>query len=505
MSKTIKYLICGTATLLLASCTADIQQEEPLPGLVPISVTAAGPAGAQTRAGMEVQESQFQAGETFYVRFATGTAVDAAGAALGSTLFTTTDDNGTTEIASGSPQPYFNPSQSSTTLYAYYPQTVTESTTAFEVLSDQRRDDNFKLSDLMFAETTALKRGTAVTIPLKFEHKLAKITIMAMAVDSVKSIKGIRIVSGYRGIDIANPVTCDLATTLTRPISESTPLQVYENTAGAEVVFCSAMLPPQTIEGKFLVFDTVEKTENGTENTTYTYPLRKTKFEGGHGYALALRVGAVSGAEAVGGSTSSASGKSLTALITDADKTYTGSEIHPTEIVIKDNNNQTLTENTDYKLIYSNAINVGRATVIVVGLGEYVGCVTTAYFNIVPKAGSIAFTYPTAEVTYWPYSPYSGNTYNGNPVIKVGEDDCIVTYSTEDTSVVTVDPETGKVTLLSDGTATIKATVTDGRNYHFDTPTATYVLTVLPATEIELGDNINDWNNGGNGNGTVDF
>lgn len=491
MSKTTKYLICGAAALLLAGCAADIQQEETIAGLVPINVTAADPSGALTRAGMEVQESQFQAGETFYVRFATGTAVDASGNALGNTLFTTTNGNGTAAPATGSPQPYFEPNSESTTLYAYYPQTVNGTNTTFEVLSDQRSDENFKLSDLMFAETTALKRGTAVTIPLKFEHRMAKVTIMAVAVDSVKSIKGIRIVSGRRGIDIAQPSTCTLGTTLSSPISKSSPLLVYENTDGSSVVFCSAMLPPQTIEGDFLEFD--------TDDGLYTYPLRKTKMEGGHAYALALRVGAALGAESAGGSTSSSSGKTLVAN-TIPDETYTGTEIHPSGITIKDNDNNELTENTHYQLIYSNAINVGRATIIVVGLGDYLGCVTTSYFNIVPKTGSIAFTYPTREVTWW-----QGGTFNDNPIILDGEADCIVTYSTDDTSVVSVDPETGKVTLLTDGMATIKATVSDGRNYHFDTPTATYVLTVHPPTEIEIGDDINNWNDGGNGNGTVDF
>jgi len=61
------------------------------------------------------------------------------------------------------------------------------------------------------------------------------------------------------------------------------------------------------------------------------------------------------------------------------------------------------------------------------------------------------------------------------------------------------------VTLQSPGTATITATVSDSRNHHYATPTASYVLTVLPQTEIVLGDDINNWNNGENGNGTVNF
>ena len=515
MNKTTKILICGVATLLLAGCTADIQQEEPIQqGLVPINVMAAGSDGSLTRAGMEVQESQFQNGEMFYVRFADGTAVDATGAPLNNTLFITTDGNGTAAPAENCPQPYFNPSESSTTLYAYYPHMVMDdktseeigdgpdSSTEFIVNDDQSKDNNYKQSDLMFAKTTALKRGTAVTIPLQFEHRMAKITIMAMAVDSVKTISAIRIIKGYRGIDIANPEICTLGTTLSTPINKTTPLKVYKNTEGSEVVFCSAVMPPQTVEGDFLEFD--------TNDGTYTYPIRETVLESGHSYAMALRVGVASGSDAGAGSSASGSGKSLTVdAITD--KTYTGSDIHPA-LVVRDNNGNTLTEGTHYQLIYSNARYVGRATIIVVGLrygepggpDDYLGCVTTAYFNIVQAEATIAFDNPTVEVTWW-----QGGTYNGNPaVLKCGEtviDEGTVTYSTDDTSVVSVNPETGKVSLLSPGTATIRATVTGSRNYRFAAPTASYKITVLPQTEIDLGNDINNWGSGDNNNGTVNF
>ena len=490
MNKTTKILICGAAALLFVGCVADIRQEEPIrQGLVPISVTAAGSGGALTRAGMEVQESQFQDGETFYVRFAAGTAVDSTNAALGNTLFTTTSGNGTAAPAADSPQPFFEPSAASTTLYAYYPKTVTEAATEFVVSDDQTTDSAYKASDLMFAETTALKRGKAVTIPLQFEHRLAKVTIMAMAVDSVRSISAIRIVSGRRGIDIANPENCTLGTTLSHPVSAADPLKVYENAGGANVIFCSAVLPPQTIEGDFLEFD--------TDDGTYTYPIRKTELRGGHDYALALRVGAASATEAVG-STSSTSGKSLT-VDPIPYSIYTGSEIHPA-ITVRDNTDKVLTEDTDYKLIYSNAINVGRATVIVVGLGDYLGCVTTAYFTIGKAEGTIGFTSPAAQVIWW-----QGGTFDGIPLLLTG--DGTVIYSTDDPSVVSVDPKTGEVGLKTTGTAIITATVTDGRNYHYDTVTASYELTVVPPTPIDLNNNINDWNSGenGNGTGTVDF
>ena len=522
MNKTAKYLIGGAVALLLAGCTVDIQQEEPVVrGLVPIHVTTANPDAALTRAGMEVQESQFQAGEKIHVRFADGTAVDASGTALSNTLFITTDGNGTAEPVSGSPQPYFNPAGSSTTLYAYYPHMVvdenttvevgTNESTEFIVDDDQTKDNNYKQSDLMFAKTTALKRGTAVTIPLQFEHRMAKVTIMAMAVDKVKAIKAIRIISGHRGIDIANQETCTLGSTLSVPINKTTPLQVYKNSEGAEVVFCSAVMPPQTIEGNFLEFDAVEETETGTEETTYTYPIRQTVLKSGHSHAMALRIGVASGSDAGAGGSASGSGKSLTVdAITD--KTYTGSDIHPA-LVVRDNNGNTLTEGTHYQLIYSNARYVGRATIIVVGLrygepggpDDYLGCVTTAYFNIVQAEATISFPNPTVEVTWWQEGTYNGN----HAVLKRGEtvidNDGTVTYSTDNPSVAAVHPETGKVTLLSPGTATITATVSDSRNHHYATPTASYVLTVLPQTEIILGDDINNWDSGDNNNGTVNF
>ena len=55
--------------------------------------------------------------------------------------------------------------------------------------------------------------------------------------------------------------------------------------------------------------------------------------------------------------------------------------------------------------------------------------------------------------------------------------DGIVTYASSDEQVATVD-ETGKVTIVGAGETTITATVTDGKNYTYATPTASYRLGV---------------------------
>ena len=510
MSKITKYILYSAAAILTAGCTTDLPEPGRTDALVPIGICVGGTGddAVATRAGIEVQEAQFQSGETFYVRFADGSAVDPAGESLASTKFKTTDGNGTTVLAEGSLQPYFNPSMSSATLHAYYPQTVTESTTSFEVQADQTTDEAYKASDLMYATTTALKKGTQVTIPLKFEHRMAKVTVLAVAVDNVTKIRGIRIISGYRRVNIADPAKAIPGTSLSES-NTTTPLQMYSHSGnGEDVVFTAAVLPPQTVEGNFLQFD--------TDDGTYTYPIRRTTLESGHAYTLALRVGAVRGS-AEGGSGSSLGNEHHTLSIeTIDDETYTGNEIHPDITVLDENGNTVTNDDNDpegpyYKVVYSNATDVGCAQVIVVGLRDYAGCVATSHFNIVQKAATISFEKASDEVTYWPGDIYNGNTLTVSPT---GANYGTVTYSTGDTDIISVHAESGVVTLLEPlglitvpRTATITATVTDSRNYHFATPTASYTLTIFPRTEIGFGNNIYNWdeNEGGGSNGTIDY
>lgn len=61
------------------------------------------------------------------------------------------------------------------------------------------------------------------------------------------------------------------------------------------------------------------------------------------------------------------------------DQTYTGKEIRPT-VTIKDGN-KTLTENTDYTLIYIDNVKVGEAKIKITGIGDYQGNVIKT-FNI---------------------------------------------------------------------------------------------------------------------------
>lgn len=74
------------------------------------------------------------------------------------------------------------------------------------------------------------------------------------------------------------------------------------------------------------------------------------------------------------------------------DKEWTGEEINPSVgNVLSDYDNRVLEEGTDYKLVYSDNINVGTATVKVIGMGDYEGCDLTFIYKIAESCGYNGF------------------------------------------------------------------------------------------------------------------
>ena len=68
------------------------------------------------------------------------------------------------------------------------------------------------------------------------------------------------------------------------------------------------------------------------------------------------------------------------------DQVYTGKEIKPKLTVIV--NGERLVLNTDYAVTYSNNRDVGKATVTIIGIGNYTGT-NTASFTIIPKRATL--------------------------------------------------------------------------------------------------------------------
>ncbi len=106
-----------------------------------------------------------------------------------------------------------------------------------------------------------------------------------------------------------------------------------------------------------------------------------------------------------------------------------------------------------------------------------------------------AYTYSTKTATYTlivqkaagtiSFSTTSINKTRMDPAftIVVGKTgDGVVTYTSSDASVATVDSTTGKVSIKGTGTCTITATVTDSAAYTYAAKTATYTLTIKKAS-----------------------
>ncbi len=268
--------------LLLTGCTAEDQSAAGA-GMTPVSLTV---SQSGMRAGTAVQSTQFDANQSFYVYFPTNVTVGSATTAS-NTTYTTTNASGATTPTT---QPYFNAGATSAAVHAYYPSTVTNSTTSFSVLNDQTGDGNYKNSDLMYATIASLpKSGATVTGNLTFSHRMSKIIANVTAGTGVSVIKKVRIIGGKRTIAISTPLTCTLSTAaggLSGAVSDTEGgcVKMYENATGANNVQCAALLPPQTINGAFLKVE--------TDQGSVTYNLASKALASANSYTFNITVNA---------------------------------------------------------------------------------------------------------------------------------------------------------------------------------------------------------------------
>ena len=148
-----------------------------------------------------------------------------------------------------------------------------------------------------------------------------------------------------------------------------------------------------------------------------------------------------------------------------SDKTYTG-KAQTQEIVVKDGD-AILTEDTDYDVSYVNNINIGTASIVITGKGNYTDSVTKTFtIKKAPNtitAKSFTKTYSTKAQTF----SLGVKVKNGTPTYK------------SSTKYVTVS-KTGKVTVKAKymGKATIK--ITSPANANYTATTKKITITVNP-------------------------
>ena len=148
------------------------------------------------------------------------------------------------------------------------------------------------------------------------------------------------------------------------------------------------------------------------------------------------------------------------------DRKYTGSVTKPSYITVTDATGSKLIENLDYTYTVANAVNIGKADLIVNFCGNYTGSKTVKY-NIVKATQSITVTdsRTTLKMSEGSYSLGASAKYDG----------ASLSYSSSDKSVATVS-SSGKVTAKGAGTATI--TISAAATDNYGTASKTISLTV---------------------------
>ena len=449
-TKNIKLLTVFTL-LLMAGCTEDTLDEGR--GQVPISLTATVECDSDavyTRAGTGVLNS-FANGDAIKVYFPSNVRVGSTTSASS----TTYSYNG----SSWSPatQPYFNAGTSSCTVHAYYPSSHTNSTSSFSVQQDQSGDANYKSSDLMYATATITKSSPSGS--LTFAHRMAKIIVNATAGAGVSTITGVRIIGGYRTINISTPQSCTLGTTLSDALSTSSYITMYSGGSSGSAS-CAAMIPPQSISGSFLQV----VTNQGT--ATYSLPSSKS-FESGKSYQLDLTVNAT----AVG-STSSISAWTGTGIVTvnpspwtvavSGTYTYSGSAIVPAagNITVTPVGGGSAISSSEYSVYCENNTNAGTAKLLVYGKDEHFGKFAETTFTIGKKTianGSWSIDTSSKSIT----------TNTSFDITVTREGSGIVQASSSNTSVATVSVSGTTVYVIPTavaGSATITVSVADEAN-----------------------------------------
>ena len=469
MKKTNCYILSLLMAAALTACSSDVDQGS-TNGLTPISLTATVEDAEVTRAGT-TENNAFSSGDAFTAYFPTNVRVGSTTSAS-STSFSY---NGTKWTPAT--QPYFNAGTSSATIHAYYGKVggssgtqVTNSTGTFTVATDQSTSAGYKASDLMYATTNIAKASP--TASLTFQHKMAKIIVSATAGSGISKITAVRIIGGHRSINVTMP-GCTLGTTLTDANTSSSYITMYSGGTAATAE-CAALVVPEAsgFTGDFL--------EIVTDQGSVKYSLTSKVLASGKSYKFVLAVNAAaigstvaitSWTETSDATVTAGGGDFTIADIPAVD--YDGTAKTPTPTVKY--STTTLTKDTDYTLEYVANTNAGKAAVIAIGKGDYVGKVGVKEFTINKAPGSISYSTTAVQKTY-------GNAAFTNTLTATsGTGTGTVTYSSSNTSVATVNASSGQVTIQKAGSATITATVVDGANYSYATKTASYTLTVAKA------------------------
>lgn len=440
----ITRILLLTPLVLVSAC----MESDLFSSRVPITLTAGGEEQVVTRGALAIQGAYFDKDEKISAYINTS-----AGNWIGNpTTYTTYAVYNHVNELSPDEQPYF-PSETSekVNIYAYYPQKVKYGDTSFKVLDNQTKDYHYKESDLMFASLKDLT-NTSEKLHLKFSHLMSKIIISTKCDDGL-------VVDYFRLVGVKRGVTLNSLTGVVSAPSDQGEIRI-DSVAGA-IVF-----PEQTVTGSFLEVHT-------TDGGVSTFSLNGKTFKAGWVYTLNVAVSTANNgrtvgidwADEIGTVTVAPYGSTGLTVSTLPSVVYRPSPpIEPVPEVTYAGS--PLVNNTDYECAYYANDRVGRATVLITGLGQYKGLALATSFDITQATGSLSYAKSSVKIDY------DQGLVVDNKLTIVG--DGTMTYKSTDEKVATV--ENGVVRLTGVGETTITATMAGDKNY--TGATASFTLTV---------------------------
>ena len=398
----LDYKILGTVFLFLVIFMSSCATEEHEVQEQPIRLTYSFSNKQTTRAGTNIQNTQFDesAQVNVYVTNAS------TGSAIGNSPTVCTAD-GSGNLTFASPLYYPVGDDSRINIRSYFPTTKTSiSMSTFTVEDNQISDANYNLSDLMFAQVSNQAK-TSGEVNLQFNHKLSKIIIEAIGEADIK-ITAINLLRAYRtiGFSPSSGVVGSESTLADR----AGQISVATSESGASSLSGAAVIPPQKLSGNFLEISTNEGV------ATFSLATEKELISGNE-YKLQVKISSANiGKTATlfewkdGDDTyyqTAIDGDVLRIIGDIADHIYNNKEKKPAPPVYYGSTKLTL--NIDYTLSYMNNINVGTAAVIAEGKSGtvYEGLKAVKSFDIIVGSGStFDFDY-TGQIVAW-ICPYSG-------------------------------------------------------------------------------------------------
>ena len=249
-------MILLATVMMLAACS----KEETDSNVISLSAVVNG-GQATTRAvgsdAAELQNTQFKSGTAIHVE-AYKTGADVYTNSTGT--YTTTDGSGTLNGSIYYPSDGVN-----VDICAYYPSTITSSSTEFSVQTDQTTLDNYRSSDLMHA-TKLTNKAKGSTHNLTFNHAMAQIIVNIVPGDGLAAAD---ITSNVSAVKIKSTVPTATLTITAGDINATNKAAV--EAADISILGSGAsnvgLIVPQSVAGGS---DFIAVTYNGN---THTYSL----------------------------------------------------------------------------------------------------------------------------------------------------------------------------------------------------------------------------------------